>query len=101
MAADNAVGGDTAFVIVGVPDAAVKESCHRVTTALTNAGIKFPMGRRASNLAASDVRFFDQPYGVEIDMAEVKGQESVKRTLEIAEAGGHNALMLYPIDLHA
>jgi hypothetical protein len=40
-----------------------------------------------------------QSYGQEFDMAQVKGQESVKRTLEIAAPGGHNALMLCTITL--
>ena len=33
--------------------------------------------------------------------AEVKGQESVKRALEIAAASGNNVLMLYPINRQA
>jgi magnesium chelatase family protein len=36
---------DTFVVIVGLPNAAVKESRDRVSTALTNSGFKFPMGR--------------------------------------------------------
>jgi len=87
--------GDTIIVIVGLPDAAVKESRDRVTTALTNSGFKFSMGRCTINLAPADVRAHDQSYDEEFDMAEVKGQESVKRALEIAAAGGHNALMLW------
>jgi magnesium chelatase family protein len=196
--------GDTMIIIVGLPDAAVKESRDRVTTALTNSGFKFPMGRSTINLAPADVKkegpsfdlpiavgmlaasdqlqadqldnfimvgelaltgavrpvkgvlpiawraraegrvgvlvppenaaeaavvdglkvipienlrqavaflegeikieptkvdlakIFDQTFDDEIDMAEVKGQESVKRALEIAAAGGHNALLIGP-----
>ncbi len=60
--------GDTLTVIVGLPDAAVKESRDRVTTALSNSGFKFPMGRTTINLAPADVRkegpSFDLPIAV-------------------------------------
>src|SRR5436853_7942136 len=46
----------TVSVIVGLPDAAVKESRDRVTTALSNSGFKFPMGRTTINLAPADVK---------------------------------------------
>jgi hypothetical protein len=44
MSADNSGSGDTAIVIVGLPDAAVKESRDRVSTALTNSGFKISHG---------------------------------------------------------
>ena len=196
--------GATFFIIVGLPDAAVKESKDRVTTALTNSGYRFPMGRTIVNLAPADVRkegpsfdlpiaigtltaseqleteslqdyvivgelaltgavrpvkgalpialkaraegrkgvivprenaaeaavveglevipvqnlreaahflegqlkiepvrvdtsaIFNQAIGDEVDMGDVKGQESVKRALEIAAAGGHNLLLIGP-----
>ncbi|MBL7719591.1 MAG: YifB family Mg chelatase-like AAA ATPase [Flavipsychrobacter sp.] len=40
--------------------------------------------------------FFDAQYDFDIDFNDVKGQENVKRALEIAAAGGHNAILIGP-----
>ncbi len=40
--------------------------------------------------------FFHSQYDFEIDFSEVKGQENIKRALEIAAAGGHNAILIGP-----
>jgi len=64
----NAGWGDTTIVIVGLPDAAVRESRDRVLTALNNSGFKFPLGRTTINLAPADVKkegpSFDLPIAV-------------------------------------
>jgi magnesium chelatase family protein len=49
-------GGLPAFSLVGLPDAAVRESRERVRSALENSGFKFPQHRITANLAPADLR---------------------------------------------
>jgi len=60
--------GDPSIVIVGLPDAAVRESKDRVWTAVGNSGFKPHMGRTTVNLAPADVKkegpSFDLPIAV-------------------------------------
>ena len=44
-------GGLPAFDVVGLPDAAVKESRERVRAAIRNCGAQFPVSRITINLA--------------------------------------------------
>ncbi len=40
--------------------------------------------------------FFHTQYDFDIDFSEVKGQENIKRAMEISAAGGHNAILIGP-----
>ena len=40
--------------------------------------------------------FLDKQSSTEFDFADVKGQENIKRSLEIAAAGGHNVILIGP-----
>ncbi len=64
----NAGHGDPLVVIVGLPDAAVKESKDRVRTAIVNSGFKPHPGRLTINLAPADTKkegpIFDLPMAV-------------------------------------
>ena len=44
------------FTVVGLPDAAVRESRERVRSAVKNADLDFPVRRITVNLAPADVR---------------------------------------------
>ena len=66
--------------IVGLPDAAVKESIERVRSAIINSGYSFPTARMLVNLAPADIRkegpIFDLPIAVGLLIAEqvVRGE---------------------------
>jgi magnesium chelatase family protein len=49
-------GGEKNLFLVGLPDAAVRESVERVASALGNSGYPEPVGRRVINFAPADVR---------------------------------------------
>lgn len=56
------------FAIVGLPDAAVRESSERVRAAIKNSGFTWPMRRITVNLAPADTKkqgpIFDLPIGL-------------------------------------
>ena len=65
-----AARGDPKIVIVGLPDASVRESVDRVFTALTNSGFRTPQHKTTINLAPADVKkegpSFDLPIALGI-----------------------------------
>ena len=60
--------------------------------------IQFFNGSQTFEPTRIDTRkeFYEHQYDFELDYADVKGQESVKRALEVAAAGGHNLIMIGP-----
>ena len=66
------------FDIVGLPDAAVKESRDRVRAAIKNAGYKFPLGKIIVNLAPADVRKEGSIYDLPIMLAILSASGQIK-----------------------
>lgn len=73
----NVSWGDTAVVIVGLPDAAVKESKDRVGTALSNSGYRFPIAKTTINLAPADVRKEGPSFDLPIALGMLVGSEQI------------------------
>src|SRR5580700_5089980 len=74
----NAGYGDTIIVIVGLPDAAVKESRDRVMTAITNSGFKFTFGRTTINLAPADVKKEGPSFDLPIALGALAASEQIE-----------------------
>ncbi len=69
------------FDIVGLPDAAVKESRDRVRAAIKNSGYKFPVGKITVNLAPADVKKEGSVYDLPIMLALLVATGQIKAEL--------------------
>ena len=70
--------GETFIALVGLPDAAVKESKERVSTALSSSGYKFPMGKTTINLAPADVKKEGPSFDLPIALGMLAGSEQIE-----------------------
>jgi len=82
--------GMPSLVIVGLPDAAVKESSERVRAAVKNSGLVFPGKRITVNLAPADIRkagpSYDLPIAVGVLIAsEQAWPQAVEDALFVGE----------------
>jgi len=82
--------GLPSLTIVGLPDAAVKESSERVRAAIKNSGLLFPRKRITVNLAPADIRkagpAYDLPIAVGILIAsEQAWPQAVEEVLLVGE----------------
>lgn len=71
-------GGLPCFDIVGLPDAAVKESRDRVRAAIKNCGFKFPTGRITVNLAPADKKKEGAVYDLPVLLAILLASGQIK-----------------------
>ena len=70
------------FDIVGLPDAAVKESKDRVGSAIKNCGYEFPVGKITINLAPADVKKTGSLYDLSIFMAILQSTGQLEANLD-------------------
>ncbi len=76
--------GLPAFEVVGLPDAAVKESRDRVRSAMKNCGFDFPIGRITVNLAPADTKKIGPLYDLPILIALLKLSEQLRAEIDDA-----------------
>lgn len=60
--------------------------------------VNFLTGKQTFQPCIIDTRktFYEQQYNFSLDYADVRGQDNVKRAMEVAAAGGHNLIMVGP-----
>lgn len=75
--------GDPRFVMVGLPDTAVKESEDRVRSALANSGFAMPRTRTTINLAPADIRKEGPLYDLPIALALLIATEQLRPVVNL------------------
>ena len=73
-------------VVVGLPDAAVRESIERVRSAMGNSGYPMPAGRTLINLAPADVRKEGPMYDLPIAVGVLVGNGVIQPVRQPAQA---------------
>ena len=78
MTNEGSVGKGINFFLVGLPDNAVRESQHRITTALESNKLKFPKNRVVINMAPADIRKEGAAYDLPLAIGILAASEQVK-----------------------
>jgi magnesium chelatase family protein len=73
------VGQGVNFLLVGLPDSAVKESQQRIDAALKNNGYKIPGKKVVINMAPADIRKEGSAYDLTLAVGILAASEQIKR----------------------
>src|SRR6266576_1674647 len=71
--------GLPAFTVVGLPDAAVRESRERVRAAMLNSDLEFPLKRVTANLAPAHLRKAGPSFDLALALAVLAASAQVPR----------------------
>lgn len=74
-------GGFEKSIIVGLPDAAVKESTERVKSAITNCGYQYPRKQSLVNLAPADIKKEGPAFDLPIALGMLLGENAFSSTV--------------------
>lgn len=93
-------GGLPGFQVVGLPDAAIRESRDRIKSAIRNSGLVFPEGKITVNLSPADIRKegagFDLPIALGIIAATgALEQEDIQETIFCGELSLNGKLKFF------